>query len=276
MEKSTRNLLVFFAATFVWTWAFYAPMALGRQNPYEMPWLPLFICGGMGPSVVGILIAMATNNKEGRRDFWHRCFSFRRIGGVWWAVIFLIFPLLFGVGATLETVMGGSIPGMTELKALLANPLTIPLTMFLSFMSGPWSEEFGWRGYALDRIIKPLGAFPGSLVLGLVWGVWHLPLYFMPTTWHAQMGFQAAGFWTFMIFSMGLSLVITWVYQHTNRSILAGLLMHFTSNFTAQLMVPTSDRFEIIRAVLLLGVGLAVFAVLNRKASQPAQELSEA
>ena len=44
--------------------------------------------------------------------------------------------------------------------------------------------------------------------------------------------------------------------------------MHFTSNFTSQLMVPTSDRFEIIRAVLLLGVGLTVFAVLNHKATK--------
>jgi hypothetical protein len=66
--------------------------------------------------------------------------------------------------------IGGELPGMEMLRNLIANPLTIPLAAFISFMSGPWSEEFGWRGFALDRIIKPLGVIPGTIVLGVVWG----------------------------------------------------------------------------------------------------------
>ncbi|GEM_PF-6431499 len=78
----------------------------------------------------------------------------------------------------------------------------------------------------------------------------------MPATWHGQMGFKLAGFWTFIAFNVGLSLLITWVYLNTQGSILVGMLMHFTSNFTSQLAAPSSDRVEVLRALLLLVLGL--------------------
>jgi membrane protease YdiL (CAAX protease family) len=156
---------------------------------------------------------------------------------------------------------------MDLLRRLIANPATIPLTAFVSFMSGPWSEEFGWRGYALDRIIKPLGVIQGSILLGLVWGVWHLPLYFMPTTWHADMGFQFAGFWTFTLRSVGLALIMTWVYLNTDRSILSGMLLHFTSNFTNQLLAPLSDRYEVFVMIMMLIVGMSLLINMQKQAS---------
>jgi membrane protease YdiL (CAAX protease family) len=218
----------------------------------------LLILGGMGPSVVGVAMVLLRSDREERRDYWRRCFSFKRIGGVWWLVILLIFPVLFGLSILLDIAMGGSAPGMALLRSVIANPLTIPLTAFISFMSGPWSEEFGWRGYALDRILKPLGIASGSVVLGVIWGVWHLPLFFMPATWHGQIGFALTGFWTFILRSVGLALLMTWVYLHTNRSILSGMLMHFTSNFTGQLLAPVSERYEVISTAIILALGLIV------------------
>src|SRR5450759_3584491 len=123
-------------------------------------------------------------------------------------------------------------PGMKQFVSLMANPLMWPLAAFISFMSGPWSEEFGWRGYALDRFLQRFGVIRASIGLGLVWAVWHLPLYAMPLTWHSQMGFRLAGFPSFVALSVGLSLIMTWVYLSSDRSILSGMLLHFTSNFT--------------------------------------------
>lgn len=265
MKKETRNLILFFVATFTWTWAFYAPIAIGHHSPYEMPWAILLIYGGMGPSLIGVAVVLLTLEKERQRDFWRRSFSFRRIRLPWWAVILVTFPLLFAVSIAADLALGGAIPGMSELKSLLANPATVPLTVFISFLSGPWSEEFGWRGYALDPILKRLGIIQGSCVLGLVWGVLHLPLYFMAGTWHAQMGFGLSGFWTFLAYSTGVTLLITWVYLNTTRSILAALLLHFTANFTSQLVAPYSDRVEVTRSLLILAIGVAVCALAARK-----------
>lgn len=265
MNKQTKNLLIFLAATFVWTWAFYAPIAAGGHNPYQMPWTILLILGGMGPSVIGVAMVFLTLDREARRDFWRRSFSFKRIRGLWWAVIFLVFPLLYGLSVFTDVAMGGSLPEMTQLRALIANPMMIPLAAFISFMSGPWSEEFGWRGYALDRILTPFGLLTGSISLGLIWGVWHLPLFFMPATWHGGIGFGLTGFWTFMLRSVGLALLMTWVYLNTDRSILSGMFMHFTSNFTGQLLASVSTRVEVFESVFIFAVGLVACLWMSRK-----------
>ena len=102
MDKATRHLLIFFAATFAWTWACYAPMALTGQSPYAMPWTILLIAGGMGPSLMGILLAMLTYDRAGRRDYWRRCFDPRLIGGRWWGVILLVFPVIYLLAVALD------------------------------------------------------------------------------------------------------------------------------------------------------------------------------
>jgi membrane protease YdiL (CAAX protease family) len=154
---------------------------------------------------------------------------------------------------------------MTQLKSLLASPLTIPLAALVSFMSGPFSEEFGWRGYALEPLIRRFGMFPGTLLLGFTWAVWHLPLYFMADGWHAQMGFELTGFWTFIIFNIALSLIMTWVYLNTNRSILSAMLLHFAVNFSAQLISPYSERVELLRVIPMLVIGIIGCTATPRK-----------
>jgi uncharacterized protein len=257
MSKQTKNLILFFVATFLWTWACYAPIVVSGNSPYQMPWMILLILGGAGPSIVGVAMVFLTFDKARQREYWLRCFSLRRIRLRWWLVIFLVFPAILATGVALDLLLGGSLPGMKQLTDLMASPLMGPLAALTSFISGPWSEEFGWRGYALEPITDRYGIMRGTTALGLIWGVWHLPLYFMPATWHGQMGFKLAGFWTFTVLSVGLSLLMTWVYQNSNRSILSGMLLHFTSNFCAQLIAPSSDRLEVLRAFIILGVGIA-------------------
>jgi hypothetical protein len=116
----------------------------------------------------------------------------------------------------------------------------------------------------------------GTLGLGLVWAFWHLPLYFMGSGWHAEMGFKFAGFWTFIGLNIGLAYIMTWVYLANRRSILSGMLLHFTSNFTGQLFAPTSDRVEIIRMVLMLAVGLLGCLQLQRAPRSEKQPLAVA
>ncbi|MBX3080527.1 MAG: CPBP family intramembrane metalloprotease [Anaerolineae bacterium] len=275
MSKESRNLLIFFIATFIWTWAFYVPIAISGNSPYTMPWMVLLIIGGAGPSIVGVTMVLLTYDKQQRGDYWRRCFSLKRITPLWWAVIFLMFPIVVTVSVAIDRALGGSMPGMQQLQDLVANPAAIPLTVLISFMSGPWSEEFGWRGYALDPMLKRFGTIAGSVVLGLIWGIWHLPLYFMPATWHGKMGFQLAGFWTFIGVNIALALIMTWVYKYTKRSILAAMLLHFGANFTMQLIAPSSDQVEIIRVILLLGIGLTACVLLNRSPKSPGLRVIE-
>lgn len=264
-KKVSQQLTLFILLTFIWTWAFYVPIVTGGHDPYQMPWMILLIFGGMGPSVIGIAMVLLTLDKESRHDYWKRCFSLNRISGLWWTIIFFLFPLFYSLGILIDVMLGASLPEMTQLKSLLAAPWMFPLAAFISFMSGPWSEEFGWRGYALDRIMTPFGLLAGTVVLGLVWGIWHLPLFYMPATWHGQIGLGLSGFGMFMLRSVGLALLMTWVYLNTGRSILSGMLMHFTSNFTGQLLAAVSTRVEILESLFVFLVGLFACSWMLRK-----------
>ncbi len=242
MSKQTKNLILFFIATFAATWVSYFTIILKGWNPYSMPGMIFLLMGGSAPSWVGVLMVLFTYNKQQRRDYFRRCFSFRQIKLPFWAFIIFIFPLIYVTIIPLDVWMGSAIPGMTNLRAFLAAPLTIPLALFMSFLSGPWSEEFGWRGYSLDPLLKKFGILRGSALLGFIWGIWHLPLFLMPQTWHGEMGFKLAGFWTFMLYSIGLAMLMTWVYLRTNRSILSAFMMHLANNFTSNLIFPGSDK----------------------------------
>lgn len=264
MVKASRNQLLFYVLTFVWTWAWYAPIVLSRISPYEMPGMIFLILGGAGPSIVGVALVLTTYNKDERRDYWQRVISFRRISPLWWLIILLIYPLILAVSSLINALIGGAAPGMEQFTALIANPLSLPMLILLWFMSGPIAEELGWRGYALDPMLTRFGAMRGSILLGLIWGVWHLPLFFMPATWHGQMGFQFAGFWTFLALNVGNTLIFTWVYSNTKRSILSAIFLHFMANFTANMILPISNETEIARSFLLLAAGLVVCAMLVR------------
>jgi membrane protease YdiL (CAAX protease family) len=128
----------------------------------------LLILGGAEPSIVGIGMVFLTYDREARKDFWLRCISPGRIRFPWWLVILLIFPVLYAAGIGLDLAAGGAMPGMEQLRDLIAHPLSVPLALLMSFLSGPLAEEFGWRGYALDPILRRSGPFRGSIVLGVL------------------------------------------------------------------------------------------------------------
>jgi membrane protease YdiL (CAAX protease family) len=263
MKKDKLRTFLFFVITFLWTWACYVPLVITRSSPYQFPGVVLLILGGAGPSIVGVLTVLFTYSKAEKRAFWARCFDPRPIRWKAWLLIALFFPVLLAVSVAFDMLFGGNLPGMIQLKSLITNPVSIPLAALISFMSGPWSEEFGWRGVALTGLLRRFNLLVSSLILGTLWGVWHLPLYFMPDTWHGQMGFALSGFWSFMVMSVGLSLLMSLVYAHSGRSVLTGMLLHFASNFTAQLIAPSSDRVEIIRAVLLAITALVAFWIVE-------------
>jgi uncharacterized protein len=249
----------------IWTFLFYAPLSITKISPYQMPGMILLILGGAGPSVIAVLLILFKFDKEERRAYWKSCFSIKNISIPMWFFIFLIFPLVFIFSIIINKMMGGAAPGMEQLNYFMLYPASIPFTLFISFMSGPWSEEFGWRGFALKPLIERFGNINGSVILGLIWGIWHLLLYFMPETWHGQMGFKFSGFWIFMISSVGLSFLMTWIFLKTNNSILSGLLMHFASNFTGQCLWPYDDRIEIINTSVIFFLGLILLLNYQKK-----------
>ena len=266
---SNKYLMLFFALTLAWTWICgFIPAVFGFTGTGAGTFV--FYFGGGAPSVVALFLVFLTYPKDKRKDYFRRCFSFRKAGLKWPLITIAVFTALSFISVAAGVgLFGFEMPGMDYIKAVAANPLNIFLVLLLSLISGPLNEEFGWRGYALDRLLVRFGFLKGSLVLGFIWAIWHLPWYFTPG--QAQYNllkdsvFHAVMFIPSVIL---LSVFVSFVYIKTGRSILAGALVHMFSNLIGSQLLSsyTTEISMLIRYTnMLFFLGVAVFAVCSKQ-----------
>lgn len=126
----------------------------------------------------------------------------------------------------------------------------------LSVLANPW-EEVGWRGFALSRLQSRFPVFTASLLVGSLWGVWHLPLFFIHT---GTMAMTSIPFLPWFIGTVGWSFVLAWLFNHTGGNVLICSLCHIASNaFSAAL---GTNSFW---ALAFVKVGLALVLWLTNK-----------
>ena len=266
---STKYLMIFFTLTLAWTWICgFIPVILGITGTGVGTFI--FYFGGGAPSVVALFLVFLTYPKDKRSDYFRRCFSFKQAGWKWPLITIAVFTALSAVSIVAGVyLLGFDMPTMDYIKAIAANPLNIPLVLLLSLISGPLNEEFGWRGYALDRLLLKFGFLKGSLLLGFIWAIWHLPWYFTPgqaqynllkdSVFHAVM---------FVPSVMLLSVFVSFVYVKTNRSILAGALVHMFSNLIGSQLLSsyTTQISMLIRYTnMLFFLAIAVYATCSNE-----------
>ena len=117
------------------------------------------------------------------------------------------------------------------------------------------------RGYALNGLQARYNALFSSLILGVVWALWHVPLFFMKGTFqHDQLRFATPGFWSYIFGPIIISVLFTWIYNNTNRSTLSAILFHFMINLTAELL-PLTDQGRIYSTVLVTLLSLMVIVI---------------
>ena len=245
---SDKYLLLFFVLTLLWTWICgFTPVIFDFTGTPAGTFL--FYFGGGAPSVVALFLVFFTYPKEKIKDYFHRCFSFKYMGWKWPLISICVFSaitvisLFIGVG-----LLKYDMPTMDFMHAIIDNPLMLLLVLLISLISGPLNEEFGWRGYALDKLLVRFGFLGASAILGFIWGIWHLPWYFTPG--QAQYNLlQDSVFHAIMFIPsvMMLSSWVTFVYIKTKRSILAGALVHMFSNLIgSQLLSSYTTRISMI------------------------------
>ncbi|MCX2738783.1 type II CAAX endopeptidase family protein [Pontibacter anaerobius] len=262
MEKPTiqhtlpSGIWGFFALSFIFSWIVWGAM-LALPLPDDLMF-PLLILGAFGPTVAAIYLVYRYGNAAAKKDFWSRVISVKRIGWLWYPAILLIFPAIYLLGYFIYTFFGGEQPPVASLFSGLDSASAILMFTFVMLVAGPVSEELGWRGYVLDPLQQKYGKDLGSFILGMFWILWHLPLFFIEgTSQHAKgFGFQ---FWSWSFQLITLSFIFTWVYNHTNRSILGAILLHLMANLAYPTnLEPTGELvFTAVRALIVLVIVLA-------------------
>ena len=276
---STKYLVLFVVLTLAWTWICgFIPVLFGLTGTGLGTFI--FYFGGGAPSVVALFLVFLTYPKDKRKDYFRRCFSFAQVGWTWPLITAAVFTLLsvlsivIGVG-----ILGYEMPAMDYIKAIVNNPLNIFLVLLLSLISGPLNEEFGWRGYALDRLLVRFGFLKGSLILGFIWAIWHLPWYFTPG--QAQYNLLKDSVFHALMFIpsvMLLSVFVSFVYVKTGRSILAGALVHMFSNLIGSQLLSsyTTEISMLIRYTnMAFFIGVIIYTVASRRFKAEASAVIE-
>lgn len=254
-----QPLLGFLWLAFAWSWAFW--WARGWLSPtvqLQAPWLAqlLMLAGGFGPSVAAVLVVRITRGRAGLRAWFARCLRWNRGRGALWGWMLLAFfaPLVVVLmAAGTHLALGGSIapsPAVGQVPLALLNVLAVLL------LGGPLGEEFGWRGYALPRLQAHMDWRPASVLLGAVWGVWHLPLFFISDTVQAHMTLAL-----FLLSAVAMSVIFAWFAQHSGASVVTALVLHTAINYWPAI-VPVLPTPQSVRPYALV-VGIQVLLALG-------------
>jgi membrane protease YdiL (CAAX protease family) len=254
-----RHLRIFFIATIAWTWTVGFVFVLIGLNNSPIGEIVFLFAAGVAPSAVGLVMVFTTYTKQARVDYFRRFIPTWR--GMWFVLVYA--ALLLGLATVVLVGFFDEPPDFLTVTGFISNPLTILTFVFFMYMWGPVNEEFGWRGYALDKMIIRHGFVKGSLMLGFVWGIWHLPWIFFAGQWQAR-AFQVSPWWfaVYVAQCMLLSVVISIAYVLSRRSYFIAATVHGVGNVVVGLIYfEVSLSGTIWYSITAIGVSLIIITV---------------
>jgi uncharacterized protein len=251
-HKTQSHPWLFLGLTLGLTWILEF-FAAGLQEVLPEVWVAILrYAGGVMPLLIAILLLFTHQDAADRREFWRRLANVKRIRPIWWIVILLFIPLQSGLAALMDLALGGWGMAPEAIRDFLGQPLMIIPTLLFWLIFGPLPEEPGWRGYALEGLQERYSSFFASLSVGVVWALWHLPLFFIEGSWQAEsIGLGTQRFYIYLFSILFQSFIYTWIVNHTDRSILAAILFHFSTNAFGELF-ELSPRAEVFNFLLLV------------------------
>ena len=185
--------------------------------PQVPPTVALLI-GSWLPNIAGVLVTGLAEGRPGLLRLFRRLVSWRVSFGWYCAALFLpAASVLLAVGW--HVLRGNPPPSAMAIDMLLPNAA-------LNLILGPLGEELGWRGTLLPRLRLRTGVFAAGLVVGLIWGPYHLPAWLMSGMPQVGMPIPA-----FLLSTVALSIFLAWLYERTGGSLLVTCLAHWAINF---------------------------------------------
>jgi membrane protease YdiL (CAAX protease family) len=262
-------LVFFFLIAYAGAWLVEVPIALSETGtgllPFTIPTpvLALAIAAAtfLGPTLSAYIMTYMTEGRIGIRRLLRR-YVLWRVGLRWYLFILLGIPAIELLGAI---VVPGALASFQPLTLSLV--LTYPIAFVSTFiLGGPLGEEPGWRGFALPRLQPLHGPLVGSIILGILWACWHLPLFW-------------SGVWTpptipnivmFILMTTSLTIIMTWVFNNAKGSLLITMLMHasfntFANRIEAPLFpAPILNEYGLLPVLIGFGATALVLIVVTR------------
>lgn len=262
-------LVSFFVLAFVLSWLAWTPYILSSSGlgvlAFDFPvvlgtsQLIGVIPGAfLGPIFSAFLVTRVAFGRRGVRE-WLSRFARWRVNWRWYLMSITAVPILL-------TVIGTLTAGWSAVRPPTAGLLILFLPMLaLQLITTGLAEEPGWRDFALPKLQFRFGPIGANLVLGPLWGVWHLPLFL--TEWGGWPNVTALDPVLFVLTAVSISFVMTWVFNRTGESLPLQMILHCSINTYATLIWPVlfptvADHSAINRGVLLATGSAAILLIV--------------
>jgi uncharacterized protein len=228
-----RSLLKFFLLTFSVTWILWAAsFAMSQRIVAAHSKLGLlagavFLLGVFAPALVALALTDRAEGRTATHVLLGRIFKWD-VSWRWYLFALTYIPVVKLMVAVVHRIVMGTWPRFGPTPWYL---------MVAAVAVSTWAqagEEIGWRGYALPRLSKSVGLAPASIILGIIWATWHLPLFFFPGDIRGQ------SFPLYLSQVTALSVAIAWLYWSTGGSLMLVMLLHAAVNNTKDI-VPSAD-----------------------------------
>ena len=254
-----HSLVIGIVLMFALTW----PIDLANSGvlPIKFPFL-VYLFLGWGFVFASVIMTGLTLGKDAVITLLKR-FLIWRVGWKWYLAPFLLASALIVGGVYLNASLTGVPPDFSTVMAykIFGKSAYLPLFILPFFMVDfiANGEEIGWRGYVLPRLQAKYGALTSTLILGVIWGFWHLPKFL--SHWNT------VSFVWFMVHTMAISVVYTWLYNSTKGSLLLVTLFHAASNamgvFTPMANTVSSGNMGAYIMYILLELVAAIIIVIT-------------
>ena len=253
-------LISFYVLTYAISWLLWAPLVIFRGSIPGGVGFILLLVGSLVPSALGVVFVGLLRGGPGVRRVLRRLVHGRI--GLRWYVAVLALAMLAPLAVGVSILFGGATPVVdyTILGVLF-------LFAFMIFPGSALGEELGWRGFVLPRLQGRHGALKASLIIGILWGPWHLPLWLTGNEGH-----PITLYGPFVIAVIATSVMYTWLYNNTGGSLLIVVLFHAASNLPITVLIsPLGSQMS---QPFLIYVALVVVAAAAIAIATGAQHLS--
>lgn len=222
-----KELISFLTLAFLISWGLWLPPFLKSQFMPDLPdWVRfLSFLAPFGPGAAAFIILLSGEGKGAAKSLFLS--GWRKPKGTRW-----LFPvLLIGPATAFVTIIILRALSITpDWKSALPLPLLIPVGIVL-FISNGLGEEYGWRGFALPRLEMSLSPLTAALIIGVIWSLWHIPLFFITGTTQ-----QIIPFHEYALQTIVFSFLYSWIAHKTSYSVFAAALFHTVSNLSAAVL----------------------------------------
>ena len=223
MKKIIRFLLI----TFLWSWVFfilaiYSVSDVLDQNTFRS-FLFYFFIGIYGPSISAMLVSLM-DSKSVFLNLLKKFLNFKI--PLKTAFLIIVLPIFFVfTGITIFSLLDGEI-GQMEFIGIY----TIPAILFAGIYAGPLGEVLGWRGLLLPELQNIFSPLKSSLIIGVVWFCWHIPLFWAPVGTLISGNLSFVSVLTYFAIINCLSIIITWLYNQSSNNLWTAILFHLFIN----------------------------------------------